>query len=166
MAAAARLFSTDEKCEKILVYPEHVKFIEEFLIRCYDKPSMGYDIYTNIKKAESQLPNEKKVIDFILEKGVTFMDSIIDYDYITVSDVMDFMNLDRDDCKKIVSFLITNKCIKRYYQNYVKNPAFNKLLRKLKIAHQKGNLTFGSGDDSTLLGKRGEYHEEELGEFE
>lgn len=168
VAAAARLFSTDKTFEKILVTPEHVEFIHKFLVRCYDKPSMGYDIYTDIKKSEGKLPDEQKVIDFILEKGKVFLDSIIDYDYITVSDIMDFMSEERDECKKIISFLTVNKCIKRYYQNYVKNPAFNQLLRKLKIAHQKGTLKFGTGDSSTLIGKKGEYKDEQksLGEFE
>lgn len=170
VAAAARLFSTDSTCRKVLVTPDHVEFIHEFLVRCYDKPSMGYDIYTNIKKTESKLPDEKKVVDFIIDKGQVFMDSIIDYDYITVSDIMDFMNEDRDECKKIVSFLTINKCIKRYYNNYIKNPAFNKLLRKLKIAHQKGKLKFSTGNTSTLIGEKGEFTDEpeqgNLGEFD
>src|SRR3990167_2037922 len=45
-AIAARLFSTDEAHEKIVVKPVHVRAAGAFMQKLFDKPSMGYNVYS------------------------------------------------------------------------------------------------------------------------
>jgi len=42
VACAARLFSTDEEMEKVIVKPEHVEFIAEFVDELFKKPAFDY----------------------------------------------------------------------------------------------------------------------------
>jgi len=58
VAAAARVFSTDETCEKIVVKPEHVHFIAQVQQEAYDKPSMGYKQYSEKVRREHHMSNE------------------------------------------------------------------------------------------------------------
>ena len=132
VAAAVRVFSTDDSFQKVLVKPEHVEFIREFLLRCYNKPTMGYDIYTNVIKAEQTLEDEEKVLELISEQGENFVNCLLQYDYLTMSDVMDFTGDDRDGAKETISFLVRNRCIKKFHAQYTKTPAFIKLLRCIK----------------------------------
>lgn len=47
IAAAARTASTDETYENIVVHPEHVKFVVNFLQEVYDAPALQYDKMSN-----------------------------------------------------------------------------------------------------------------------
>jgi len=58
VAAAARVFSTDETCEKVIVKPEHVHFVAEVQQEAYDKPSMGYKQYSEKVREERFLSSE------------------------------------------------------------------------------------------------------------
>lgn len=141
VATAARVFSTDESHEMVVVRPEHVEFVKGFLCRCYNKGTMGYDVYTNVEKAKLHLPNEDEVMDYVARKGVNFLDSLLEYDYIGLTDIQDFMGTDREDAREIVSHLVQNKCIRKYHQQYLKNPAFNRLLKRMKDSLLQGKQT-------------------------
>jgi len=132
VAAACRVFSTDNG-HNVIVLPEHVEFIKEFIIHLYDSPTMGYDIFTRVKSGENMLENTEEIEDYVYNKGRNFLDCLLDYDYITLGDISDFTGMDRDDSKSILSFLVKNKCIRKFHASYHKTPAFNRLLRKLKI---------------------------------
>lgn len=47
IATAARTASTDETYENIIVHPEHVKFVVDFLQECYDAPALQYNRMSN-----------------------------------------------------------------------------------------------------------------------
>lgn len=142
VAAAARVFSTDETFEVVVVTPEHVEFVHDFLVECYDKPTMSYDIYTKIKEGELKLEHEKEVFDYVVKKGKDFMDGFLNYEYLALGDIQDFTEEDRDGSKKIISHLVKQKCLKKYHTQYIKTPAFNGLLRRMKLDHNKGTLKF------------------------
>lgn len=52
VACACRCFSSDEK-GNVVVLPEHVDFIYNFIRRCYDSPFMSYDRYSVRARDES-----------------------------------------------------------------------------------------------------------------
>lgn len=66
-AAAARVFSTDETFEKVIVKPEHVHFVAEVQREAYDKPSMGYLAFSQKMHEQSSLKAEdqKEVIEYL-----------------------------------------------------------------------------------------------------
>ena len=133
VAAAARLFSTDDTYENVLVYPAHVEFVDDFLRQCYNKSSMGYDEFTKIKRAELQLNNAEEIKEKILQNGSSLLEGLLEYEYLSQQDIMDFTGWDRDESKNFMSFLVMNKCIKKFSNNsYIKTPAFNILMRNIK----------------------------------
>lgn len=150
VAAAVRVFSTDDTGQIVLVTPEHVQFVQDFLVQCYDKPTMSYDIFTKIKEGEINLEHAKEVQEYIVVRGLEFMDGFLNYEYLALGDIMDFTEEDRDDAKKIISYLVKKKCLKKYHTQYIKTPAFNGLLRRMKIMHNKGELSFDKGKQDKI----------------
>lgn len=69
VAAAIRVFSTDESFEKVLVKPEHVHFIAQLQHDAYSKPSMGYAQYSEKIKEEQYMSTDN------LEKVRTYIES-------------------------------------------------------------------------------------------
>lgn len=58
VATAALLHSTDKNHEKVVVKPEHVSFIKNFIQRIYDHSNCSYNLYAKIAKASSRLSDE------------------------------------------------------------------------------------------------------------
>ena len=52
VSCACRCFSCNEE-GKVVVLPEHVRFVVDFLKRCYDSPYMSYDSYSERADRES-----------------------------------------------------------------------------------------------------------------
>lgn len=52
VACACRCFSSDDK-GNVIVKPEHVEFVYNFLRLCYDAPFMAYDIFSTRTKTET-----------------------------------------------------------------------------------------------------------------
>src|SRR5204862_548399 len=62
-AAAARVYSTDETGERLIVRPEHVAFVVDFLNRVYSAPAMAYDEYSEaMRKGEVLDDDEQQVV--------------------------------------------------------------------------------------------------------
>lgn len=57
-AAAVRVFSTDESCEKVIVKKEHVDFVAKVQMDAYDKPSMGYRDFSKKAHKESHMTDK------------------------------------------------------------------------------------------------------------
>lgn len=59
IALAGLLHSTDAKHEKIVVKPEHVTFIKDYLEAVFDAPNCKYDSYARNAKDESEISEEE-----------------------------------------------------------------------------------------------------------
>jgi hypothetical protein len=57
-ALAARLFSTDETGETLVVHAAHVKVVHKAIDRIYSSKSFGYDDYSALVKGEGKLEDE------------------------------------------------------------------------------------------------------------
>jgi hypothetical protein len=142
VAAAARVFSTDESYEKVIVEPKHVKFVWEYLMEMYSKPSMGYDIYSLSQKKETTLGNEDEIRDaftklypaFSGAKSEEMLRDVVSYiadsQQLTVSDLCDLTGLERPEIKSFISTLVRKRAIKKRYTFYAKTPAFIRWIRK------------------------------------
>jgi hypothetical protein len=58
-AMAARLYSTDETAQQLLVRPEHVVLVVEFLRAAYDAPAMRYDRYSKVRRSAQAFTSEQ-----------------------------------------------------------------------------------------------------------
>lgn len=134
VSAAARVFSTDEETHsKVIVLPEHVEFIVDTIHQFYNKPSMGYDMFTKLKKEEeAAVGNTDSVEKMLIREGADFVDGLLNYEYIDLNDITDLSGTDREAGKRILSDLVKSKCLRKLHTNYIKSAAFNTLLRKLK----------------------------------
>lgn len=60
VACACRCFSADKE-GNVIVKPEHVEFVYNFLKTCYDSPFMGYDVYSTRTKSETVFEGDKEL---------------------------------------------------------------------------------------------------------
>lgn len=133
VAAAARLFSTDDTRSMVIVTPEHVEFVKDFLIQCYNKPAMGYDNFTELKYGENELENHEDVKEYILSHNKGFINGFMDNEYISANDIMIFTGMNRDDSNSVFSYMVSNKCLRKFKgSDYVKTPGFAKLGKELR----------------------------------
>jgi len=133
-ACAISLFSTEDG-ETVVVEPEHVQFVHDFLEEQYSGQALNYLAYSKIKIAEQQLGDESEVKGLVLAHR-SLIDGLLDHQYIRLTDLEDILNMDKKEVKPIISQLLKNKAIKHYGSLYTKTPAFITLLRKLQVELQ------------------------------
>ncbi len=135
VAIAARLFSTDEKEEQIIVQPRHVQYVKKFLYDIWDSESCLYDQYAMLKRQEETIGNRDEVWELI---GQTNRDRLIDdllrNNQLLLSDFEDLLASDRSTAKLFVSTLRRNRALIRKRGFYEKTSAFIKLLREMRQA--------------------------------
>lgn len=131
VATACRLFSTDSSGEKVVVKPEHVEYVCEFLNSIYKKPSMGYwDLSQQVRLEErAALENIEKVSNFLQNNpflALVFMKNSI----VNSRDLEDMLDLDSSTVRSYLKFLIKNGMLEKKQQGYVKKPTFINILRR------------------------------------
>lgn len=136
VACAVRLFSTSDG-ETVLVKPEHVQYAHDFLEENYSGPGLNYLAFSKVKIAEQKLRDEEEVRGVVITHGISFIDGLLDHQYIRLSDMEDMLNLEKKEVKPIVHVLLRQRAIKHYGSFYVKTAAFITLLRKLQMEGHK-----------------------------
>ena len=134
-AAAARVFSTDETGEKVIVRKEHVAFVAQYLDRIYSSPSMAYAEYSEaMRRGEVLEPGEEVGIRRDIanwtdtDDAVTFLRNASKF---RKSDLVDVVGWDDGYAKLQLKLLAANRLIRPVRDGYVKSPAFIALLRTL-----------------------------------
>jgi hypothetical protein len=132
-AAAARVFSTDEAGERVIVGVEHVAFVAEYLDRIYSSPSMAYGEYSEaMKRGEALEPSEENAVrrtiaDWSMsDDAVSFLRNASKF---RKSDLIDVVGWDDAYAKLQLKLLAANRLIRPVRDGYVKSPAFIALLR-------------------------------------
>jgi hypothetical protein len=133
VACACRCFSADDK-GNVIVLPEHVEYVRDFLKRCYDSPFMAYDAYSVRAKTESvfdngeyeravgefvKLPNYKEAIEVLRSIGNPFR----------MYEVSEQLGLDTWDAREIIHFLSRYRMVKTLPAGYQKQVKLNVFLR-------------------------------------
>lgn len=133
VAIAARLFSTDETEEKIIVRPRHVQYVRQFLFDIWDSASCLYNEFAMLKRQENRIEDQEEVRETIGEshRG-NLADDLLRYPQFLLSDFEDLLASDRSTAKLFVSKLIRNRALVRKRGFYEKTPAFIQLLRELR----------------------------------
>lgn len=136
VACAVRLFSTSDG-ETVLVKPEHVQYVHDFLEENFSGPGLNYLAFSKVKISEQNLKDENEVRSTVTAHGQTFIDGLLDHQYIRLSDLEDLLNLEKKEVKPVVHVLLRQRALKHYGSFYVKTAAFITLLRKLQIENHK-----------------------------
>lgn len=140
-AIAARVFSTDENYQNLLVDIEHVLFAEKVFSMVYDDPSMEYNIYASKFRRENEQAEElqrdvEKIFRSVAGQDNKRYIQILNYfavsDVIAVNDCQHILNLEKEAFSKLFMMLTSNSLIKRRKSyGYEKLATFKKIIKQL-----------------------------------
>jgi hypothetical protein len=134
VAAAARVYSTEDG-ERVIVKPEHVAFVVDYLERVYDSPAMSYGEYSAGMKSAEELPAatvaavQKDILEWPhSEEAVAFLRTSTRF---RKSDLVDAIGWDDAFARLQLQMMTRYRLVKSVRDGYVKQPAFIDLLRKV-----------------------------------
>ena len=130
-ALAARLFSTDETGELLLVEEDHILFARNLLDEFYSSPSFDYRGYSRkeIVDTETASANLENMQQYL--KNSPLIANIFQrQNYIRVKNLEEQTDIDYDAAKGHISNLIKWGMIEYTPNGYRKTPAFIEILRK------------------------------------
>lgn len=140
-ACAARVFSTDDGI-KLIVKPEHVRYVVDLLEEEYRTPTHGYYAFSQTQarrvynadlvemaKALAQLTPSPNAIDLMLQ--------LHDFE---VQDVMDIGGVSRDEAQIVLSRLVRAGAFVREERFYVKTAGMIEYLRSLQNKGDQSNV--------------------------
>ena len=134
VAAAACVCSTDETYTKIIVKPEHVQFVVEFLNQLYCAKSFGYDKLSEQDKVTSDTSEDNisklrskmlalPIMDFNEMAGILYQ-----LPYFSRATLEDYTGLSKDDLRMLLKFLTTNSLVDKVRGDYRRLPLGTELL--------------------------------------
>lgn len=140
IATAARMFSSDENGDKIVVREEHVAFACKFLIDSYQKVSFGYAELSKqqLEQTRIALQAEEEVIQHLKDypEVAKLLNDNAYMMLFTSLDVENFCNMDKEEVKVHLQFLYVRSMIqKEDRQFYAKTKNLIKILREGKWKH-------------------------------
>lgn len=142
VACAARVYSTDETGEMVVVRREHVQFVVDYLDAVYSKPSMAFDIYSKVKIADREMTDVQEIQDKFDMLNADLRSLLADTSFFGVGDIQDFSGLPREQAAELLSFLVRKRAIRKGKFGYYKLPAFIQFLRHFQPGRRHG------GDDA------------------
>lgn len=136
VACACRCFSADEE-GNVIVKREHVEFIVNFLIQCYDSPYMSYDIFSDKARIETTFVSDS-AFDACVAEFCTFSQwqeiarilSSLGNPF-RGYELSEQLNCESFEVKEIIHFLSRHSMIKTLPAGYRKQPKLNLLLREV-----------------------------------
>lgn len=135
VALAVRTFSANEDNPDIVVVRKcHVEYIYEFLDTTYSAPQFGYLDYSKAQ-VQANVVLEPKVVEAQLmstQHPKDFISQMLYRDEIMLGDIQDWCEVDMDQGRKILSFLIRKHCLFRTDRAYYKTADFISLLKVLE----------------------------------
>jgi hypothetical protein len=134
-ALAARLFNHEPgDCNTLLVQKHHVDYIAKWLQRIYNDPVFGYSEYTKALEFTTKVSDPDTIKKHILD--VKFPEDLVNHllysDQITVGDLADWCETDRDEAQKLLSLFVRKHALYRVKRWYVKSTEFISLLNQMK----------------------------------
>ncbi len=132
-ALAIRLFATKDG-ENVQVEKQHVEYAVKFLQKCYDKSSMGYDMYS-LTQADAVIPDgkydtlKKEFINMASWEDLKML--MLEYQIFRKQDLMDQIGYLKDEATILFKWMGKNRLVKSTPNGYVKSPAFTAFLKRL-----------------------------------
>ena len=137
VAAAACVFSSDETGQNIIIKPEHVDFVVDFMNELYCAKSFGYDKLSDQERTTSDT-SEDNISR--LRKAFLVL-SIMDFNemartlyqlpYFSRATLEDYTGLSKDDLRALLKFLTNNHLVDKVKGDYRRLPLGTELLENL-----------------------------------
>jgi hypothetical protein len=137
IAAACCVFSSDETGENVIVKPEHVDFVVDFMNELYCTKSFGYDKLSEQEQAASDgsADNIKKLrMQFLtipLVDANEMSKVLYQLPYFSRATLEDYTGLSKDDLRMLLKFMTTNHLVDKSRGDYRRLPLGTQLFENL-----------------------------------
>lgn len=137
VAAACCVFSSDESGQKVIVKPEHVDFVVDFMNEIYSTKSFGYDKLSEQDRitsdtSDSNISNLRKAYLALPITDFNEMSKILyQLPYFSRATLEDYTGLAKDDLKMLLKFLTNNHLVDKLRGDYRRLPLGTELLENL-----------------------------------
>jgi hypothetical protein len=141
IAAAACVFSSDETGECIIVEPEHVDFVVDFMNECYCAKSFGYDKLSEQEQAASDSSDDnlqKLRMSFLsmpLVDANEMAKTLYQLPYFSRATLEDYTGLAKDELRILLKFMTTNNLVEKSRGDYRRLPLGTQLFEDLTARH-------------------------------
>lgn len=132
-ALAARTFSFEDG--RLVVHGCHVEYIIGLLQRIYSAKEFGYADYSAARRRMNTMSDAALVRKYLLSTRHPgdFVHQLLQADTITLQDLQDWTEADRDAAQSHMSYLVRKHALRRKDRSvYVKTPSFIELLRRME----------------------------------
>ena len=162
-AIAARLFSTDDTYEQVIVKPVHVRVAAKFIRSLLDKPSMGYNLYS-LQGRSSDDHIQRYYIDIVtafktFEKWDKLRDHMLKNETLKPSVIKMMLGYSDKEIDRLFSWMNDHHLIVANKYGYYKHRQFVAMLKKLLgeertngFHHPAGEIFEGVKDGSATEG--------------
>lgn len=137
VAAACCVFSSDETGEKVIVTPEHVDFVVQFMEELYCTKSFGYDRLSEQDKTTSDTSdtNIGKLRALFLTLPLTDANEmakiLYQLPYFSRATLEDYTGLSKDDLRVLLKFMTNNHLVDKVKGDYRRLPLGTELFENL-----------------------------------
>jgi hypothetical protein len=137
IAAACCVFSSDETGTDVIVKPEHVDFVVDFMNELYKAKSFGYDKLSEQERVSSDGSDVNLSKLRALFLTIPLMDAnemakiLYELSYFSRATLEDYTGLAKDDLKTLLKFMTTNHLVEKSRGDYRRLPLGTKLFEDL-----------------------------------
>ena len=137
VAAACCVVSTDETFEKVIVKPEHVDFVVDFMEELYTAKSFGYDKLSEQDRITTDTSNSnisKLRALFLTLPLVDFNEMakiLYQLPYFSRATLEDYTGLSKDDLKMLLKYMTNNHLVDKFKGDYRRLPLGTELFENL-----------------------------------
>ncbi len=134
IALAARTYSYLEDNETLMVRDCHVQYVCQFINRVYSDPVFGYKDFSTAQDHANKVVDPAMVRKHILGTKFPrdFVENLLYREEITVNDICDWCDVERDIGQQTLSFFVRKHALFRERRYYVKTSEFITLLKEMK----------------------------------
>jgi hypothetical protein len=114
----------------------HVEFVSKWLEKLYASPTLGYADFSRAMQYCHQIKDPQIVESHIRAQKFPrdFVDNLLHSKEVTLNDIMDWCEIDKDSAQKVLSLLVRKNALYRDGRFYAKTPTFITLLKHLQQA--------------------------------
>ncbi len=127
----------------LVIRSVHVRAVERLLVRTYDSPAFGYDDFSKARRALEELRDASILRKYLIDTKHSrdLIAGMIYRDDITLVDIQDWTEADRETAQAILSRLVrSHALVRRGRSGYHKTPPFIELLKEMELDPRVRNL--------------------------